>query len=132
MARVRFYTESGENYCTLRVEEDGLYLLGDKVRIHSRREKMPPKRGAKIASTQESSSWSTNLDMVEFVGKVLKSFDDLEQTLRHDEKAMVSIKPAYKKPGFQLGLFYLGEWTNISADNILALLLAYYVEVVEV
>lgn len=131
MARVRFYTEDGENYCTLRVETDGLYLLGEKVRLHRKRETMPPKRGTKIASTQESSSWASHIDVEELTKKILHVFDDLEQTLRLDDKSMVSIKPAYKKPGFQIGLFYLGEWTNLSAENIVALLLAYYVEVIQ-
>jgi hypothetical protein len=131
MGRVRFYTQDGEQYCTLRVEEDGLYLLGDKVRMHKERAKMPPKRQPAVAATQESSAYATGFSTETLLAKILAVFDDMEQTFRHDPKGMATLKPAYKKSGTQIGLSYLGEWSNFDGQNILEAVLAYHASVCE-
>lgn len=131
MGRVRFYSQNGESYCTLRVEDDGLYILSDKVRIHKERTGMPPKRAKpqKEPTTSTQSAQETEDDLL--LVKILQVFDDLEQSLKQDEKGMVSIKPAYKKEGYQVGLNYNGDWSNYPGRNILECILQYFREVVE-
>lgn len=129
MGRVRFYTENGEQYCTLRVEEDGLYLLSDKVRLHGKREAMPPKKAGPQSVTQRSSEYAKLLPQEGLLQKILEVLDDFETSLKQDAKGMVSVKPAYKKSGYQVGLNYFGEWANFSGETMLSAILQYHAEV---
>lgn len=130
MGRVRFYTQDGEHYCTLRVESDGLYLLGDKVRIHAERSKMPPIKQYASREAETSTEFYARLDDPDCLQHILAVLEDLEYTFRLDPKAMATFKPAYKKSGHELSVKYRDDWHTQSGASLLEALIVYYREVV--
>jgi hypothetical protein len=131
MGKVRFYTLDGANYCSLRVEADGLYLLGDKVRVHKKRETMPPKTRSTHHDTETSSSYYAAIKDDQVLEKLIAVFEDFEQTFRLDEKAMATVKPGYKKSGYDCSFKYRDDWTTVSGKSVLEALLSYYREIIE-
>lgn len=131
MGKVRFYSLDGESYCTLRVEADGLYLLGGKIRVHKERLSMPPKTKSVQRDTERSGTYNATLKDDKVLEKLIAVFEDFEETFRLDEKAMATIKPGYKKSGYDCSFKYRDDWTTVAGKSVLEALLSYYREVVE-
>jgi hypothetical protein len=126
MGRVRFYTQNGENYCTLRVEQDGLYLLEGKVRMHSERKKMPPKSNGVSRETMSNAKYVVGADDPDLLEKIVAVLDDLQETFRLDPKGMATLKPSYKKIGCDFSVKYREDWHTDSGACFLEALISYY------
>lgn len=131
MGRVRYYAEDGEHYITLQVEDDGLYLLGSKVRIHAKRTKMPPKREKQGVAVETSTQTYARLTDPDILEKLLRVLDDFDETIRLDPESMVSLKPAFKASGCQLGVKYRNAWSNHPGKSCLETLMTYFEEITE-
>lgn len=131
MGRVRFYELNGDKYVTLRVEDDGLYLLGSKLREHKERVELPPKSKQVVGRSVSSVETYADLKDPDLAEKILAVFNDIEETIGLDPEAMASVKSAYKATGIQFGIKYRGSWTNYAGENILVALLTYWEEVLK-
>lgn len=131
MGKVRYYAENGENYITLQVEDDGLYILGIKARIHAKRVKMPPKRDKQGTPSETSTQTYSRLADPDILEKILRVLDDFDETIRLDAESMVSLKPAFKAAGCQLGVKYRNSWSNHPGKSVLETLMTYFEEITE-
>lgn len=130
MGKVRFYTQNGESYCTLRVESDGLYLIEGKVHMHKERSSMPPKQSSVSRETMSNAKFVANADDPDLLAKIAAVLDDLQETFRLDPKGMATLKPSYKKVGCDFSVKYREDWHTNSGACFLEALVSYYDETV--
>lgn len=118
-------------YCVLRVETDGLYLLSDKVRLHSERKAMPPKHQGVSSATETSAEYYARSQDPDLLEKLFLVLDDLQETFRLDPKALAMLRPAYKKAGNEFSIKFRESWTSYAGLSILEALVQYYHEVLD-
>jgi len=128
MGKVRFYNPERDEYVSLRVESDGIYLDGHKLRPRKVRESMPPQRARLSNVSEGTAAYYARIQDPDVLEKIIAVLCDLEETMRLDPKAMVTFKPAYKKPGYQSGISYAGVWTNLDGGSLLETILQYFHE----
>lgn len=92
---------------------------------------MPPKREQKGALLETSRQTATRLSDPDLLEKILTVLDDFDETIGLDTESMVSLKPAFKASGCQLGVKYRGAWSNHPGKSILETLLIYYDEITD-
>jgi hypothetical protein len=128
MGRVRFYNPEKDKYISLRVEADGVYLNGQKMSQRKEKKKVPPKQKNKVNQSETSIQFAARNTDTDLLAKILTVLNDFEQTCVLDASGMVSIKPAYKSSGYQIGVYYRETWSNFSGGSILEALVNYFHE----
>lgn len=125
MGKVRFYSEDGQTYVSLRVETSGVYLEDNRLSIRKRKQ-LPPKTTVTSAVVGNSSEDMIRLSKdVDLLAQIAAVLVDFEKTLEQDDKAMVVLKRRYKKPGLTLSVKYKNDWTDYDGGNALDALLIY-------
>jgi hypothetical protein len=132
MGRVRFYDVSRETYVSLRVEERGLYLEDQQIRVHKERKALPPRYTPPIAVMESSLDYQERQNDPDLLEKIIAVLCDLEETFRLDPKGMFSLKPGLKSNGYQAGVNFRGVWSNYAGKSALEAVLSYYDEMMEV
>jgi len=125
MGKVRFYSEDGETYITVRAEE---LSVGNKHVFHVklRKRRHVPYSAQKTVRSKPLSIEQTLANTPEALSKVVAALKDIQEGVETGLYQSVIIGTAFKSDELQLSI-NLGKskWKNIPGDNYLDCLINY-------